>query len=184
MSDKNSQNPLNVSPSENKDSRRDFLKNLGLIGAGAAIASGAIYAGRKYENDKAYIKVLSLDGKLLEIPKDQIKLAKLDNTELKKRGREGIKGKRWVMVIDLAKCRNARKCIEACQSAHDLRPYEYHMNTLVMQESKNTAPYFMPKPCQHCDNPPCVSVCPVDATFKRQDGIVLIDNERCIGCRF
>jgi len=89
-----------------------------------------------------------------------------------------------VMVIDLAKCRNARKCIQACQGAHHLRPYEYHINTLVMQESENTAPYYMPKPCQHCDNPPCVAVCPVDATFKRQDGIVLIDNERCIGCRF
>ncbi|MEZ5001283.1 MAG: 4Fe-4S dicluster domain-containing protein, partial [Bacteroidales bacterium] len=88
------------------------------------------------------------------------------------------------MVIDLSKCRNARQCVKACQSAHNLRPYEYHINTLVMQESESTPPYFMPKNCQHCDNPPCVSVCPVDATFKRQDGIVLIDNERCIGCRF
>lgn len=99
---------------------------------------------------------------------------------LQSRGREGISGRRWVMVIDLSKCRNARKCVEACQSAHHLRPYEYHINTLVMQESVNTPAYYMPKPCQHCDNPTCVSVCPVDATYKRQDGIVLIDNERCI----
>jgi molybdopterin-containing oxidoreductase family iron-sulfur binding subunit len=120
----------------------------------------------------------------VEVPRDQIKNLKMDLTRKQQQGRDGLAGRRWVMVIDLAKCRNARKCITACQGAHHLRPYEYHINTLVMQESENTAPYYMPKPCQHCDNPPCVAVCPVDATFKRQDGIVLIDNERCIGCRF
>jgi Fe-S-cluster-containing dehydrogenase component len=174
-------------PSENanpNDSRREFLKNLGLIGAGAAAAGAAVYYGNKHQQKKEFIKVLSSEGKLIEIPKELVREVKLDNSELALRGREGIKGKRWVMVIDLAKCRNARKCIQACQSAHELRPYEYHINTLVMQENPETAPYYMPKPCQHCDNPPCVSVCPVDATFKRQDGIVLIDNERCIGCRF
>jgi molybdopterin-containing oxidoreductase family iron-sulfur binding subunit len=170
-----------------KNTRRAFFKNFSLVGAVAAAGSAAIYSGYKYEQSKPnhdFVKVLTLDNQLVEVPRDQIRDVKLDLSELQKKGREGLKGHRWVMVIDLSKCRDARKCIGACQSAHHLRPYEYHINTLIMQESSSTAPYYMPKPCQHCDNPPCVSVCPVDATFKRQDGVVLIDNERCIGCRF
>lgn len=170
-----------------ESSRRDFLKKAGIIGAASAAGAGAIYAGYSFEKSKSdgkTIKVLTEDNRLVEVPVDQVKDHKRSLKTLQTKGREGISGKRWVMVIDLSRCRNARKCISACQSAHHLRPYEYHINTLVMQETQNTPAYFMPKPCQHCDNPPCVSVCPVDATFKRQDGIVLIDNERCIGCRF
>jgi molybdopterin-containing oxidoreductase family iron-sulfur binding subunit len=172
---------------DSSNSRRTFFKRFGLIGAAAATGGAAIYTGFEYEVSKPnhdFVKVLTADNKLVEVPRDQIKNLTMDLTRKQQQGRDGLAGRRWVMVIDLAKCRNARKCITACQGAHHLRPYEYHINTLVMQESENTAPYYMPKPCQHCDNPPCVAVCPVDATFKRQDGIVLIDNERCIGCRF
>ncbi len=178
-------------PGEEKDpeksSRRDFMKSVGLVGAAAITGGAAIYSGYKHEKSKGpkeTVRVLTEDNRLVEIPVDQIEEVASSLKVLQTRGREGIAGRRWVMVIDLAKCRNARQCVNACQSAHGLRPYEYHINTLAMQENETSAPYFMPKPCQHCDNPPCVAVCPVDATYKRQDGIVLIDNERCIGCRF
>ncbi len=169
------------------NSRRDFLRKVTLAGAVTVTGGAAIYSGHRFEKAKhneGMVRVLTEDNRLVEIPVEQMRDFKPDLKMLQTRGREGIAGRRWVMVIDLSRCRNARKCVEACQSAHQLRPYEYHINTLVMQESVNTPAFFMPKPCQHCDNPPCVSVCPVDATFKRQDGIVLIDNERCIGCRF
>ncbi|SMO59956.1 prokaryotic molybdopterin-containing oxidoreductase family, iron-sulfur binding subunit [Saccharicrinis carchari] len=170
--------------SKGKNSRRDFMRKLGLIGAAAS--TGAVVTGFSPApgDDEEYVKVLTADNKLVEIPKSQVKQVKLDTEVLQSRGRVGIAGKRWVMVIDLAKCRNARECIKGCQEHHHLHPYQYHINTLVMQDNPQSAPYNMPKPCMHCDNPPCVSVCPVDATFKRQDGLVLIDNERCIGCRF
>jgi molybdopterin-containing oxidoreductase family iron-sulfur binding subunit len=167
--------------------RREFLKDLGILGLGGAALGGAIFSAVEYEMDKAgqKVKLLTADGKLVELDSLAIKEVTKDQLALlQDRGREGIPGKSWVMVIDLAKCRNARQCINACQTAHHLEPEQYHINTLQMQDTPRTKPYHMPKPCQHCDNPPCVSVCPVDATYKRNDGIVLIDNERCIGCRF
>lgn len=174
--------------STNNTSRRDFLQKMGLIASGTVMGGAALFAGFKFETTKkkdSRIKALTAEHELIELEKEGYEHPVEDMlTELQIQGREGMAGKRWVMVIDLAKCRNARQCMKACQGAHELRPEQHHINVLQMQESEHTAPYFMPKPCQHCDNPPCVSVCPVDATFKRPDGIVLIDNERCIGCRF
>jgi molybdopterin-containing oxidoreductase family iron-sulfur binding subunit len=174
---------------KNKDSRRSFLKKFGLISAGFVAGSAAIFSAFNFEKGKEKsgkkTKLLTQDNKLVEV--DTLSMEFIEKSPLdtnQEQGREGLKGKKWVMVVDLAKCKNARKCIAACQHAHHLQPYQYHMAVLQMQDTEKTSPYNMPKPCQHCDNPPCVSVCPVDATFKRQDGPVLIDNERCIGCRF
>jgi molybdopterin-containing oxidoreductase family iron-sulfur binding subunit len=98
--------------------------------------------------------------------------------------RQGIAGRKWVMVIDLAKCDGCGHCSQACGKAHFIPDDRKWIKVLSMQDAENTAPYWFAQPCFHCDNPPCTKVCPVDATFKRQDGVVLIDNERCIGCRF
>ena len=174
-----------------KNTRRDFLQQLGIVGVGSILGGSAIWAGINYDKKKTSsqrVRVLTAENELLEIEKSdttKVVKTKYENLSyLQKRGRDGLEGKRFVMVVDLSKCRNARKCMQACQNAHHLRPEQHHINVLKMEETENTPAFYMPKPCQHCDNPPCVSVCPVDATFKRQDGIVLIDNERCIGCRF
>ena len=98
--------------------------------------------------------------------------------------RRGVPGRRWVMVIDLAGCDGCGDCTEVCAKAHFIPGDREWVRLFKMKDSTNTAPYWLPRPCFHCDNPPCTRVCPVGATFKRDDGIVLIDNERCIGCRF
>lgn len=176
-----------MSQDTDKTSRRKFFEKLGLAGAGAVTGAAVLYTSKIHEGSKdpeKKVRLLTADNKIVEVNAHAIQPITTPLTENQLKGRDGIKGRKWVMVIDLAKCRNARKCISACQDAHDLKPEQYHMNVLQMHDTENTPQYNMPKPCQHCDNPPCVSVCPVDATFKRQDGIVLIDNERCIGCRF
>ena len=180
-------------------SRREFIKIGSLLGVGVATAGAAAYAGFAAQDGKGAhggesilseseqkIKVLTADGQLAEIKVSELAPIKKDEytDALQHQGREGIAGKHWVMVIDLSRCRNVRACMASCQNAHHLREEQHHINVLRMQDDRNSEPYFMPKPCFHCDNPPCTKVCPVDATFKRQDGIVLIDNERCIGCRF
>jgi len=126
---------------------------------------------------------LATDGTLVKarVPAGKaIHLPVVTNTD----ARKGIAGRKFVMVIDLAKCDGCGKCTQACSKMHFIPPERQWIKVLRMQDAENTAPYFFPQPCFHCDNPPCTKVCPVDATFKRQDGIVLVDNERRIGCRF
>jgi Fe-S-cluster-containing dehydrogenase component len=165
-------------------SRRSFLK-LGIaVGATALIGSGSklmsAITGLESPESGDKVKVLTQDGKMVEVDSAHLCCQPVSNME----ARIGIPNKKMVMVIDLAKCRNARKCLQGCQGMHNLSPQMEWIKFYLMRDSQDTAPYWFPKPCLHCNNPPCVKVCPVGATFKRTDGIVLIDNERCIGCKF
>jgi molybdopterin-containing oxidoreductase family iron-sulfur binding subunit len=172
----------------NCNSRRDFLLT-GLL-AGAALAGcsdknpftpgsdqQAVPSGEK-------VKLLSVDGEIIEVDKAFLKpvpdTPHLTNAE----ERKGIAGKSFVMVIDLSRCKNLKKCQQACNHMHHIHPGQNWIKVYPMKEAEHTAPYWQPTTCMHCDEPPCVKVCPVDATFKRQDGIVSIDSNRCIGCRF
>ncbi|UCH15637.1 MAG: 4Fe-4S dicluster domain-containing protein [Bacteroidales bacterium] len=167
--------------------RRKFLKS-GLVLSAAFISGSTSISSCSGDNSTKSGKktrLLTQDGNLVEVDESNIHESHKHCIKASlKEERKGIPGRKFVMVIDLAKCRNARKCIEKCQEAHNLPPDQEWMKVYLIKDSQHTEPYWFPKPCFHCDNPPCVKVCPVDATFKRKDGIVLIDNHRCIGCKF
>jgi Fe-S-cluster-containing dehydrogenase component len=169
-------------------SRRSFLRKVG-IGVGAVSLAGVTGSSLLKGNDNSgksgkIVKLLSPEGKLVEVDAADIKPAKEIVAELKDEARKGLANRKFGMVIDLAKCKNARKCVEACQEGHKLPKDHEWMKLYLLQDDRTTAKYWFPRPCFHCDKPMCVSVCPVGATFKRADGIVLVDNQRCIGCKF
>lgn len=111
--------------------------------------------------------------------------------------------KRWGMVIDFQKCRNdegCKDCLSACRLAHNIpeipnpahevkwiwkEPYEkvfpFEQTDFTRQAYGGQRLAIL---CNHCANPPCVRVCPTAATWKREDGIVMMDWHRCIGCRY
>ncbi len=114
------------------------------------------------------------------------------------------KTKQWGMVIDLAKCRQEAgcvDCIKACNTAHNIpqipdpahqvkwiwdQPFETVFPLLKTDYTKQVyTGHPITVMCNHCANPPCVRVCPTQATWKREeDGIVMMDWHRCIGCRY
>jgi molybdopterin-containing oxidoreductase family iron-sulfur binding subunit len=167
----------------NTDSRREFIKKIstGTVLAASGLAFTSLSSCK--ESSKEKTTLLTTDGKLVEVSNSEI--TALEHQHITpKESRQGIPGKKWVMVVDLGRCKNAKKCVEACDNHHNLTPDRPYIKVLEMKDNEKSSPYWMPKKCFQCDNPPCVKVCPVGATYKRSDGIVLIDNERCIGCRF
>jgi dimethyl sulfoxide reductase iron-sulfur subunit len=98
--------------------------------------------------------------------------------------------RRWSMVIDLRRCDGCQangtppQCTEACIQGHFVpEPMQWIEVYEAPLDARGKATQFLPTPCQQCQNPPCVNVCPVAATFSTPEGIVLIDQQRCIGCR-
>ncbi|HEX4744067.1 MAG TPA: 4Fe-4S dicluster domain-containing protein [Candidatus Limnocylindria bacterium] len=90
--------------------------------------------------------------------------------------------RQWAMVIDMRRCDGCGDCTKACQTEHEL-PKDFEWIKVFEVEDKQGRKYFMPRPCFQCESAPCLKVCPVAATYKEADGVVLVDQDRCIGCR-
>jgi Fe-S-cluster-containing dehydrogenase component len=115
---------------------------------------------------------------------------------------EALVGKRWAFVVDVDKLdeENTQKAIEACNRAHNIPQMENKEEEIkwiwtdkyghafpgqeydYMTEEIEEKPFLLL--CNHCANPPCCRVCPTQATWQRADGIVMMDQHRCIGCRY
>jgi len=89
------------------------------------------------------------------------------------------------LVIDLERCIGCLDCAVACYAHNELMPWQHWIYVASYVDGNQNGTNFLPITCQHCSNPPCVKVCPVEARFKRkEDGLVLIDYDTCIGCKY
>ncbi len=179
-----SQNILrNKIQEDEKLGRKDLIQSLG-IGILAGILLKA-FNGKKLLAEEVK---LPKDVELPELPPPQegedpiLRMMR----DLQRALKKPIEQRRWIMVIDTRKCVGCHACTISCVSENNLPPGTVYRP--VFEEEIGTYPNvsmrFTPRPCMQCNNPPCVGVCPVHATWKRKDGIVEIDYEQCIGCRY
>ncbi len=164
--------------------RRSFLKVSGLIG-GTLGAADLLTIGDALANPNAdrTASLPVLDRVKAEPGEDvlirmQRELVRAMNKPLEKR--------RWGMIIDTRKCVACHSCTVGCIMENKLPPGVVYRPVIDQEIGSypNVSRRFLPRPCMQCDNPPCVPVCPVKATWKRPDGVVVIDYNVCIGCRY
>ncbi len=149
-------------PNKDKNlSRRQFVKwSVGAIGLVAALSSPLISSLRQVKAADSTAETASTTAKV----------------------------RAWCMVIDLKKCEGCvtidtpPQCTQACTAGHFV-PKGQEWIQVFEVDLPGGGSYFLPTPCFQCENAPCVNVCPVGATYHTKDGIVLIDQRRCIGCR-
>ncbi len=89
---------------------------------------------------------------------------------------------RYALILDTTKCVGCGACRGACTIRNNLPENSSYIYILARDEG--SAPRFLPVQCQHCANPPCAQACPTRATYRREDGVVMIDEKLCVGCKY
>jgi len=166
-------------------SRKDFLKLAGAATA-ATVVSGL--AGPKAVLAKEAESSTDRGVDLSRLPGDIVQKNELlrMQEDLVRALKKPLSMRKWSMVLDLRKCIGCSACTIGCKSENVLPPGVVY-RPVVDEEIGNypsVTRRFTPRPCMQCENPPCTPVCPVKATYKREDGIVVVDYDKCIGCRY
>lgn len=170
-----------------KDNRRGFISKLGTAALGGMLLDPVLSKGSGVFSNENVTQIKTFEGSIegfLGGDYTNIKLRMQD--DVRKALKKPIKERKWAMAIDLRKCVGCNACSVACISENALPPGMIYRP--VIKDEIGTYPNVSkrnrPKPCMQCENPPCTKVCPVSATYKRKDGIVAMDYEACIGCRY
>lgn len=199
---------MSEAPSEESGvSRRTLLKTAGAT-LGAAAFARALAPVADFASDISADEFLQKHYKQMTPEELEAVMRRIEEDTLEKYGAEvhvrdvrPTDGVQFGYALNLSVCIGCRQCAEAChkENNHDRRTHQSYIRVLEMQQGsfdmehgdatyEHAVPqpgkYYMPVQCQQCDDPPCVKVCPVEATWKERDGIVVVDYDWCIGCRY
>ncbi|MFH0947135.1 MAG: 4Fe-4S dicluster domain-containing protein, partial [Planctomycetota bacterium] len=191
-------------------SRRRFLRgSLGAAGGLAALGA-SLSPLRELDTDKLSLRQF-LQKHYKELTPEEMKrvLERIsDEVEQRYELRPDLRdikatdGVEFGYALDLGRCIGCRKCVHACVAENNqsrapeiqyIRVVEMPRGSIDLErgnhhydhaEVPNANMYYMPVQCHQCDSAPCVKVCPVEATWKEKDGVVVIDYDWCIGCRY
>jgi len=177
-------NVLRVDKEDINIERREFFNKAITTATGLGVLFAAFQAGTAPAAEIPRAEV----AKILNYPEpfEGGNLLERMRADLKRALQKPMEKRKWIMVIDLQKCIGCKACTVSCVAENNLPPGVVYRPVTEEEvgEFPNVRRKFVPRPCMHCDNPPCTPVCPVDATYKRPDGIVVIDYDVCIGCRY
>lgn len=169
--------------------RREFLVAGGLVAGTAAIGGGLVMQNRRSEGTQdptgeKTVRNLSI-LKNVKVQDNEDMHVRMQR-ELVKAMAKPVEKRHWIMAIDTRKCIGCHSCTIGCVAENKLPPGVVYRPVVIREIGKypNLKMEYLPRPCMQCENPSCVPVCPVNATWKRPDGVVVVDYEKCIGCRY
>ncbi|MDH3694928.1 MAG: 4Fe-4S dicluster domain-containing protein [Gammaproteobacteria bacterium] len=194
------------SPSQVNHSRRKFLNKLGAAGAASSMA-GPAWGGQSmqdaigdfFQDHYQRMTKQEIDEALARIER---KAKQRYGVDIKCENTPPQEGVVFGYALNISKCKGYRDCVHGCMDENNqgrdsqlqyIRVLEMDKGTMNLEESDHyydskkvpaEDKYYLPVQCMQCDDPPCVKACPVEATWMEPDGIVAIDYDWCIGCRY